>query len=198
MKRFYFIATLLLFSAITFAQTDKGRFTVSGRSSIDFSYSNTRFKGGSVSSDTETGDTYNFNIAPAFGYFVFNDFAVTLQTAYAISDGNTYNQMSQFGIIPGAIYYIPTGSIVRPFAQVGGGYMNINTKVPLESGGKATHSFNGYTLAGGIGVAFFVKENIAIELSGQYATVKTSFSGDSSIKMNLDGFSGSIGFSLFF
>lgn len=198
MKRFYFISALLLFSAISFSQTEKGQFTLSGRSSVDFSYSNTRFKGGNVSGETETGDSYNFNIAPALGYFVFNDFAITLQASYAINDGNSNHQMSQFGIIPGVIYYVPTGSIVRPFAQVGGGYMNISTKTPLTSGGRATDSFSGYTLAGGIGVAFFVKENIAIELSGQYATVKTSFSGDSSIKMNIDGFSGSIGFSLFF
>lgn len=198
MRRFYFMIALLLFSAITFAQTEKGRFTVSGRSSIDFSYSNTKFEGSGIPDNTTTGDTYSFNITPAVGYFVLDDFAVSLQTSYAISNGNTESQMSQFALMPGVIYYISTGSIVRPFLQVGGGYVNISTKTLLTSGGKATNSFNGYTLAGGIGVAFFVKENIAIELSGQYATVKTSFSGDSSIKMNLDGFSGSIGFSLFF
>lgn len=198
MRRFYFMIALLLFSTITFAQTEKGRFTVSGRSSIDFSYSNTKFEGSGIPDNTATGDTYSFNITPAVGYFVLDDFAVSLQTSYAINNGNTESQMSQFAIMPGVIYYIPTGSIVRPFLQVGGGYVNISTKTPLTSGGKATNSFNGYTLAGGIGIAFFVKENIAIELSGQYATVKTSFSGDSSIKMNLDGFSGSIGFSLFF
>lgn len=198
MKRIYFMGALLFLSAIAFAQTEKGRFTVSGRSSIDFSYSNTKFKGGSIPDSEATGETYNFNIAPAVGFFLFNDFAVTLQTSYGISDGNTNSQMSQFAVIPGVIYYVPTGSIVRPFVQAGGGYANISMKTPLTSGGKATNSFNGYTLAGGVGVAFFVRENIAIELAGQYATVKTSFSGDSSIKMNMDGFSGSIGFSLFF
>lgn len=192
------IVVLLLAATTTFAQTEKGRFMVSGRSSIDFSYSNTKFEGSNIPGDNATGETYSFNIAPALGYFVFNDFAVSLQTSYAISDGNTDSQMSQFAIMPGVIYYVPTGSIVRPFVQAGGGYMNISTKTPLTSGGKATSSFNGYTLAGGIGIAFFVKGNISIELSGQYASIKTGFSGDSSIKMNMDGFSGSIGFALFF
>lgn len=198
MKRFYFMGALLLFSTITFAQTEKGRFTVSGRSSIDFSYSNTKFTGDGIPDNSAAGDTYNFNITPAVGYFVFDDFAVSLQTSYAINNGNTESQMSQFAIMPGGIYYIPTGSVVRPFLQAGGGYMNISMKTPLASGGKATNSFNGYTLGAGIGVAFFLRDNIAIELSGQYTTVKTSFSGDSSIKMNMDGFAGSIGLSLFF
>ena len=198
MKRIYFISLLWFVWATTFAQTERGKFAVSGRSSIDFIYSNTKFKGSSIQGSEATGETYNFNIAPGLGYFVVNDFGISLQTSYAISNGNTDSQMSQFSVLPGVIYYVPTGSIVRPFVQAGGGYVNISTKIPLSSGGKATNWFNGYMLAGGVGVAFFVRENISIELAGQYASVKTSFSGDSSIKMNMDGFSGSIGFSLFF
>lgn len=195
----FFLTGLLLLSAVTFAQTRKGQFVVSGRTSLDFTYSKAKFKGGNIENSNGTSlDTYNFNITPMLGYFIIDNLAVTLQTSYAISDGKTDNQMSQFAIMPGAIYYVPTGSAVRPFVQVGGGYMNISTKVPVMSGGKATQSFNGYTLGGGIGVAFFVKDNITIELSGQYTSIKTSFSGDSYIKMNMSGFSGGIGFSIFF
>ena len=197
MKRIYFMGALLFLSAIAFAQTEQGKFTVSGRSSLDFTYSKTKIEGTGISGNNAQ-DTYNFNISPAVGYFVVNDLAVTLQASYTISDGKTDNQMSQFAVMPGVIYYVPTGGIIRPLVQAGGGYVNISTKTPLTSGGKATSSFNGYTLAGGVGVAFFVRENIAIELAGQYALVRTAFSGDSSLKMNMDGFSGSIGFSLFF
>lgn len=193
MKRIGFAGILLLLSAITFAQTEKGKFMVSGRSSLDLTYSKTKFEGTNL-----TQDTYNFTVAPALGYFVIDNLGVSLQTSYGVKDGKTDNQMSQFAIMPGVVYYVPTGSVFRPFVQLGGGYVNISTKTPLASGGKATNSFNGYTWAGGVGIAFFVKKNISLELAGQYASVRTSFSGDSSIQMNIDGFGGSIGFSLFF
>lgn len=192
-------ALLVSLTSIVFAQTEQGKLMVSGRTSLDFAYSKTKMGGSSIPDNGEVSqDSYNFSLMPALGYFVIDDFAVTLQTSYAINNGKTDNQMSQLTLMPGVIYYIPTGSIVRPFVELGGGYANISTKTPLTSGGKATNSFNGYTIGGGVGAAFFIKENIAIELSGQYASVRTKFSGDSSIKMNISGFSGGIGFSLFF
>lgn len=198
MKRFYFIGILFLLSAITFAQTEKGRFMASGRSSLNFTYSKMNLNGRNISGADKSEDTYNLTLSPAIGYFVINDLAVSLQASYNINNGKMENQMSQFAIMPGVIYYVPTNAVVRPFVQAGGGYVTISTKTPLSSGGFATQSFNGYTWAGGVGLAFFVKDNISIELAGQYASVRTSFSGDSSVKMNINGFSGSIGFALFF
>lgn len=193
----FLLAGILLLSAATFAQTEKGQFVVSGKTSLDFTYSKTKLEAGNLP-DVVSQDKYDLTISPAIGYFVLDNFAVALQASYGINDGKSGNEMSQFSLIPSVMYYFPVSEIVRPFVQAGAGYVNISTKNPLSSGGTATQSFNGYTWAGGIGLAFFVKENVSIDLTGQYASVNTSFSGDSSIKMDMNGFSGSIGFSLFF
>lgn len=199
MRRIYLIGFLLFLSATAFAQTEKGQFIVSGRTSLDFTYSSTKVEGNQIPEGSDSSqDSYNFNISPALGYFVIDNLAVTLQASYGINNGKTHNEIAQFAIMPGIVYYLPTEKNVRPFAQVGGGYVNISSKTPLSSGGFATQSFGGYTLAGGIGLAFFVKDNISIELSGQYARINTSYSADSSVKMDMNSFSGSIGFSLFF
>ncbi|MDO5664686.1 MAG: OmpW family outer membrane protein [Bacteroidia bacterium] len=199
MKTKTFLTALLLLLATTvMAQTEKGKFLVSGKTSLDFTFSSTEISGSAVVGYTGAQSTYNFNITPAFGYFIIDNLAVSLQTSYAVNNGKTKSQTSQFIFMPDITYYLPISQIVRPFVQVGGGYVNISTKTPLTSGGKATQSFNGYTLGGGIGLAFFVKRNISLDLSGQYAVIKTSFSGDSSIKMDMKGFAGAIGFSLFF
>ncbi|MEA5081756.1 MAG: OmpW family outer membrane protein [Dysgonamonadaceae bacterium] len=196
-KRIYILFVMLLVAATTFAQTEKGQFIVSGKSSLDFTYSNTKLEAGYLP-DEVSQEKYDLTISPAIGYFVIDNLAVVLQTSYGISDGKLEDQTSQLSLIPSAIYYFPASEIVRPFVQAGAGYVNISNKTSLDTGGKATQSFNGYTLAGGVGVAFFVKENIAIELVGQYATINTSYSGDSSLKLNMNGISGAIGFSLFF
>lgn len=171
---------------------------VSGKTSLDFSYSETTLKG-SVSPGFDTSDNMsNFTVTASGGYFVFDGFAPDLQVSFTSQEDKADNRLSQFTVMPGAMYYPLNKGIVRPFVQAGIGYVNVSIKTPLDTGGKYTQSYNGWTWGGGLGASFFVKEHISIDLAAQYVAIKTSYSGDSSQKMNIDGFAGVVGFSLYF
>ncbi len=179
------------------AQTEKGRFIISGQTSMDFFYGtdntiNFRPEGG-----TNSKTTYNVNIAPAVGYFVVDNLSINLQGSYSLQDGDYIEKMSQLTLMPSASYYFPIESKFRPFVSAGVGYATIAQFVPIEGSGVSRHSFNGLTWGVGAGVAFFINKYLSLDLSLEYSDVNTSYSGDSSVKMKISGVGGVIGFSLY-
>ncbi len=195
-------ALIMLFAGSAYAQTEKGNYLISARSSLNFNYSKSKVQGSLVFPDGHSQADYAFSISPALGAFVVDNLAFTFQVSYSMKDEDTNNTISQLSLLPGLIYYVPTGVMVRPFLQVGGGYVDATIKKASSSGGYNIEPSKGYALAGGLGIAFFVKENISIDLTGQYMAIKPFKSGvfnsGSFSSERTSGISGSIGFSFFF
>lgn len=157
------ISTILLMAFVALAtlqaQTERGRFIFGGGTSVDV----TKNKGG-LSTASETSST-TILIKPEVGYFLFNDFSIGLS---AILNGNTGNNsdagnadfLSEFK-------YFFKGTNFRPFVKANVGYRMENINVRY-AGKMSTNSLNGLVFGGGVGGAFFVKENISIDLSLQY------------------------------
>lgn len=196
------VAVILLLAGTAYAQTEKGRYLVSARSSLDFNYSKSNVQGSLVFPEGQSQTDYTFSISPAVGTFVIDNLAFTFQISYAMKDGDTDDFTSQLSVLPGLLYYVPTGVMVRPFLQVGGGYVDVITKQESSNGGYNVGSHKGYALAGGLGFAFFVKENVSIDLTGQCMAIKpfnsNRYSPEGSSSESISGISGSIGFSIFF
>lgn len=187
------VAVLFCFfsSAIT-AQTEKGKFSISGRSSIEGAYFSNRIYGDNISiGDREAMDVdgYSFSITPSLSYFVIDNLSIGGQATYSISDGDYQSKTTEFILMPTVAYYIPTGKVVRPFVALGAGYANVSME---------DMSFSGFTWAGGVGAAFFISNNISIDLMAEYAELSARTSNNSNYKYSTKGLGGSVGLSVYF
>ena len=187
------VAVLFCFfsSAIT-AQTEKGKFSISGRSSIEGAYFSNRIYGDNISiGDREAMDVdgYSFSITPSLSYFVIENLSIGGQATYSISDGDYQSKTTEFILMPTVAYYIPTGKVVRPFVALGAGYANVSME---------NMSFSGFTWAGGIGAAFFISNNTSIDLMAEYAELSARTSNNSNYKYSTKGLGGSVGLSVYF
>lgn len=195
--RTFMIFCLMAATMALSAQTEKGRFTISGQTSLGLSYSSDDTSNASNSQGSMSQESYSFNVSPAIGYFVIDNLALSLQADYKLEDADYIDKMSQFTIMPSVSYFIPTGRPVRPFASLGAGYADITQHLPINASSTQKHSFSGFTWGAALGVACFINNNASIDLSLQYSDVNTSYSGDSSMKIKQKGFAASVGFSLF-
>lgn len=201
MKKREPLLSLLFFmiSTLTFAQTEKGNFLISGQSSISFQYSGVSLFGGSISNeDFISSDGYELEFSPSIGYFLVDNMVVGLDSYYIVSDDDYQYKTSLFAIMPTIIYYFLPDYKIHPFIQAGFGYATISQKISLNTGGKSTQSFNGYTWGGALGAAFILKNYVSIDLILDYNEVNTKFSGDSSIKFKTKGLGAMVGLSFYF
>lgn len=198
------ILVSMLITICTFvvsAQTEKGSISISGRSSFEGAYFSNRIKGANISiGDREAMDVdgYSITITPSIGYFIIDNLSVGAQVSFSITDGDYQSKASQLLLMPTAAYYFPTKGPVRPFIAIGAGYTNISMELDLQGSNVETMSFGGFAFAGGAGAAFFVRNNISIDLMLEYAEVIAKYSKDSSYKYSTKGLGGSIGFSFYF
>lgn len=195
--RTFMLFCLIISTMALSAQTEKGRFIISGQSSLGFLYSADDTSNPSSSQGTVSQNSHSFNLSPAIGYFVIDNLSIALQADYKLEDADFTTKMSQFTIMPSVSYYLPTDKPVRPFASIGAGYADITQYIPQSSSSNQKHSFSGFTWGGALGVACFLNNHLSIDLSLQYSDLNTSYSGDSSMKIKQNGFAASIGFSLF-
>ena len=195
--RTFMIFCLMVTTMTLSAQTEKGQFIISGQTSLGLSYSNDETSNPRGSGGTISQESYSFNVAPAFGYFVIDNLALSLQADYKLEDSDYVDKMSQFTIMPSVLYYLPTDKPVRPFASLGAGYADITQHIPISNSSTQKHSFSGFTWGAAVGAAYFLNNYVAIDLSLQYSNINTSYSSDSSMKIKQNGFAASIGFSLF-
>lgn len=172
------------------AQTEKGRFMISGSTAADLSY---------VSEDLSSGgDTrLSLNISPAAGYFVIDDLVIGVQTNFGYTDSDYNDKSTQFVFMPTAQYYLPFGSVLRPSIQVGAGYVSLSQSMPTGNNSTSRHSFRGFTWASAAGISYFINRSISLDFGVQYADINASYSGDSSIKVKTKGIGGTIGISLY-
>lgn len=202
MKQKLILVSMLLtiFTFAISAQTEKGSVSISGRSSFEGAYFSNRIKGANISiGDREAMDVdgYSITITPSIGYFVVDNLSVGAQASFSITDGDYQSKASQLLIMPTIGYYFPTKRPVRPFVAVGAGYTNISMELDLQGSNVESMSFGGFAFAGGAGAAFFLRNNISIDLMLEYAELIAKYSEDSSYKYSTKGLGGSIGFSFY-
>lgn len=99
MKKITLLIALISFGAIT-AQTEKGTFTISGKTGLGFTSSTVKYE---YAGQTEDGPkTSSFNISPSVGYFIIDNLAIGLEFDYTTSTTKQEVVMSPptVGIIP--------------------------------------------------------------------------------------------------
>ena len=211
MKNYLFIIALLT-TSIIFAQTEKGKFVVSGSTGLGF---------GNISSELryygvlDAGDEYKtstFSFTPGVGYFVMDNLAVGLSMGYSkstkkwVRDGDTDSQ-SQTLLMPFAGYYFPIGGSFRPFLQIGLGYDSRLVKEESNNLGVLVvdkeEEWGGFAYSFGGGASYFIQDNVSFNLGLLYtaATLKADVVEGGIIVKAEDkqgGLGANIGISVFF
>ena len=108
MKKVLFLALTLAFTNVIFAQTEQGKFVLSGATGLQFISSNIDYEydGQSLGDVTQS----SFSFMPSIGYFVMDNLAVGLTANFSSTtqkdEGDKYTVSSTM-LIPTAIYYFP-------------------------------------------------------------------------------------------
>ncbi|MFT3902965.1 MAG: OmpW family outer membrane protein [Niabella sp.] len=191
----------LLFAILTVgtfaatAQTEKGRFVVSGQSNLNFS---------SVSSKVyydkkkvgDYGKTTSFNFTPGVGYFVIDNLSVGLDVGLNFSrfkaEGEDADKSETVSLIPSATYYFPLEGQVKPYVNAGAGYaFNSNGSSDKEKA-------SGVAYGGSAGIAVFLKSNLSIDLGVGYTGTRLKNKYDEKIEVRAGGVAAVAGFSFYF
>lgn len=96
---------------------------------------------------------YYYYVQPKHWLFCCERFISWLRVRVLSQDNQT-----SFSIMPTASYFIPTKSIIRPFAQAGIGY-----SVLKEDG----NSYGGLAMGFGAGVALLASKNFSVDIGFQ-------------------------------
>ena len=207
MKQKLLLVSLLVtfFTVTASAQTEKGKFIISGRSSLEGAYLSNRIRGDKISViDREVFDTdgYTITISPSIGYFVIDNLAVGLSSNISSStqkaeNGDKYNTTA-ISVAPTVLYFFPVEGKVKPFVQVAAGLNSITEKDMPKSGDDEKYSYSGILLSGGGGVAFFINDNVSFNAGLSYNRTSLTDSDDDKFKIKQGIFAGNVGISVYF
>lgn len=165
MKKIILTAIVVLGFTFANAQTEKGKWLVSGSTSLSFGSSNTTFK--ADNGQTEDGPkTSSFNVKPAVGYFVAENFTIGLAADFSsdtTKDDGDKSTTSSVSIIPQVGYYFGK-SKVKPFLNAGLGFASVSTSDSDISPSGTAWGING-------GVAYFVSKSVSFDFSVGYQSV---------------------------
>lgn len=145
------LATLLVFSLATKAQTERNWFLIGS----DIS---------DIGLNLQKGNTaFSFAVSPKVAWFIKDNFALGGQVDLGINTAKGYTQFN-YGIGPLARYYFTSKDAATPkktriFAEANVGIFGQNTKVS----GSSSYNTNGLGFGIGPGLAYFINENIALE-----------------------------------
>lgn len=182
--------TLLLLFALalvnlSFAQFNKGRMLAGG--SVGFSSITEKTKSGPTTTTIGTQTTLSF--APSFGYFVIDNLAVGASVYYNNItfkyDGGGKDKSNEFTFAPFARYYFGPGIFGQGSFGLGSG-----KDVPV-TGNTTTYGITLWSL--GVGYAYFLNDNVAIEPLIKYQGQTDKYDGTGSPKDINNGIAFSIG-----
>lgn len=172
----YILSLLLLFSIQSFAQTEKGNIILSGASSGNFSITrNINQSGSSVFTSSQSA---NINLSLGGGYFILDNFAIGLNLGWnrqvsapnSIFSGKEENSVSNSVFAgPNFSYFFRSGSVLRPYILLGGGYgrqkfMPFNNSESVSTSNMINSNFE-------FGLAYFISDRVS--LNGGINTVGT-------------------------
>ncbi len=181
MKTILALTAILLMSASTYAQTEKGGWLVGASSSLNFS-------SGKADKDQDESET-NLNLNPQVGYFVIDNLAVGLSIDLEMHKDAAKNKETVTAFGPFARYYFP----MKIFAQAQAAFGS--AKFDPDGGDSSTDKFSAITI--GAGYAWMLNDNISIEPSLSYSATSYKPDGaDESAKGSSFGIN--VGFALYF
>jgi outer membrane protein len=192
MKKILLLLTLVLgFNFFVNAQTEKGKWLISGASNIGFNSVSTKFKSDGMSVDGPKVNT--FNVSPSIGYFVIDNLSVGLSLGYTNTStkGEVDEKVSSstFTVLPSLTYFFTKNTSVKPYLAAGAGYASFKEKY-----GSVAETNGGFAWEAQGGLAYFVSQKAAISLGLGYGQVSVEQSGFS---VNANTLGAKIGFSLF-
>jgi outer membrane protein len=138
-----------------------------------------------ASEDDGTTKTTGTTLAPEAGYFISDNFAITLGLESTSFD-NGVNKPSSFNVnLGGRYYFLNLGERFKTFTNFG---INIGSNDP-DNGGDKTSTFG---FRGGLGINYFVTPKLAIDfgLSNvlSYQSQKTGSDKQTNIDLNANVF----------
>ena len=178
MKNYIPFLLFLSLCSSTFAQTQKGNFVLSGKTDLNFLFSNITTGTDSVKTGETKSDQFGFTAG--VGYFIADNLSVGIFGTYSynyskIGSSNyqpsfTQNITQSFTILPQLQYYFPLEGKLKPFVAIGAGYgwLQERDSRVTENNNKA-YSLSGTAFTGGAGVSYFIITSVAFDFGFQYS-----------------------------
>lgn len=201
------IVLALFITQFVAAQTEKGKFLISGKTGTDFSWAKTNSKSPFGTSKTETS---RFEFSPTAAYFVSDNLFIGLTSLYSYEhinfNLNSTESTSLYTLMPTVGYYFVTETKFRPF--VSGGIGLVNSKYTFKGtpmtipdpafSNTFTVKSNGFVANLAAGVSYFVTKNISFDGQVAYTYVSLKNKDNRDIKSTTNGVGLSVGISAFF
>jgi outer membrane autotransporter protein len=181
MKKVIFSSLACLVMAGANAQFNQGTMLVGG--DVDFYSYSSKMKDGNTT--VKTGTQTSFGLSPRFGYFVIDKLAVGASVNLSLSK---YDSKSSFGsdntstgvsIGPFVRYYFDPGFFVQGSFGVGATNYHYD-----NVGGENDVKYRTSNFGLGVGYAYFLNDNIAIEPMIGYASYSSKTKGSDAKDIN--------------
>ena len=176
------ILTVATVFALTFANAQDKKESSFGFANGDF------YLGGRISyssSDDGTTKTTSTTLSPEAGYFISDNFAITLGLNSTTDDNGT-NKPSEFDVnLGGRYYFLNLGERFKTFTNFGIGFGSYNP----DNGGDKTSLLG---VKGGLGINYFITPKLAIDFGLadvlSYESAKTGSVKQTSTDLNVNVF----------
>lgn len=209
MKKIFLVLSLCFIGTIS-AQTEKGAFIISGKTGLNFTSNNVKHK---LGIETDESKTSTFNISPAIGYFIANNFALGLAFDYKLTTTkqqiktfinyateNSKETQNTLSIVPNATYFFFKGK-TKPYFGTGLGLANSKYKSNYTKNSSSGYQFSntsikdiGLVLTANGGILFIITPSISADLGIGYANYSPKNDG---IKTSSSAFGANAGISVF-
>jgi hypothetical protein len=195
MKKLLAICAIAMYCLTTFSQTNKETLLIDAQSNLALSFSTQKENYNRAISEADKNTT--LILSPSVGYFISDNFvmglSIPLKFYHSKKGSDTYDQTS-FGIAPFTRFYFGTSNI-KPFLHAEVGYVTSSYKA-TASYGSYDGSSSGILFGFGGGIAFFIKENIALNAILSYNGASLTDGDNSDYKVTTGEFGIGLGFSL--
>lgn len=172
---------LLFFCSSTYAQTQKGNLVLSGKTGLNFLFSNTTT--GTDSIQTGKSKSNEYDITAGAGYFIINNLSVGVSGTYSYNyskieysnyiNTSTQNITESLTIVPQIQYYFPAEGKLKPSAGIGAGYVWLQQRDSrVTDNNNKVYSLSGPSFYGGLGLSYFITKSISFDLGFQYSYIK--------------------------
>lgn len=175
MKKLILIIVFALAANMVFSQTEKGKWFISGSSSLSFLDQKYSMDG------EELSKTQNLNLNFSGGNFIVDNLAFTASLAYTGQSEDDVD-VSSIAILAGLQYYIGLGGKTKLYLESGIGRMGLKIDDESESG---------FAYSLGTGLAIFLNKSIALNIGIGYMGSKID-------EVDIDNTGFSMGMSIFF
>jgi outer membrane protein len=203
-KIFLVAIFLLTISSTSFAQTEKGRFVLSGKTGLNFLFTHITTGVDNVQTGKSKSNEYDYTLGA--GLFIADNLSFGVAGTYSYnyskieSESIIQNITQSFTIIPQLQYYFQLEGKLKPVVFMGGGYVWLQER---DSRVATTFSSNIYTLsgpslAGGAGFSYFVTPCVSFDLGIQYSYAKLKDKLGSEQFQKEKQVAGTMGVSVFF